>query len=217
MSLARPPVVAEELLTLLVPPDRFESISGDLLEQYRDEKLPALGPRRAGLWYLRQVGAYFLRASWPFLLLLVAAFIARDLYNTFLNTDSVTNARMQRLFGWVFFPSLFMAGVHGGRTTGQAAGGALIAAGTQLLVWVTVVVWTIATFHAFLPVMEQRAWWIAAWHYSGNGESFERWLIEDNIGGLLFGGSLFMIAATVLGVLGGALGTRLRPRRRRSA
>jgi hypothetical protein len=33
---------------------RSETISGDLLEEYREERLPRLGSVRANVWYLRQ-------------------------------------------------------------------------------------------------------------------------------------------------------------------
>lgn len=50
-----PPAWLERaLLRLLSPRDR-ETISGDLLEEYREARLPHSGPLRANLWYLRQV------------------------------------------------------------------------------------------------------------------------------------------------------------------
>jgi hypothetical protein len=50
-----PPRWAESLLTHLLKPRDRESISGDLLEEYREERLPALGRARANLWYTRQI------------------------------------------------------------------------------------------------------------------------------------------------------------------
>lgn len=58
-----PPAWAEAALCLLLRPRDRESVSGDLLEEYRHAIVPALG-RRADLWYLRQVVWYLLRASW---------------------------------------------------------------------------------------------------------------------------------------------------------
>jgi hypothetical protein len=51
----RPPRWAEALLMRLLNPNEREAISGDLLEEYREERLPATGRVRAGFWYLRQV------------------------------------------------------------------------------------------------------------------------------------------------------------------
>ncbi len=50
----KPPSWLERALLLLLPEHDCETISGDLLEEYRD-KLPALGAARACFWYLRQV------------------------------------------------------------------------------------------------------------------------------------------------------------------
>lgn len=49
-----PPRAFEALLRLLLPGRDRESISGDLLEEYSQERLPQLGRMRANLWYLRQ-------------------------------------------------------------------------------------------------------------------------------------------------------------------
>jgi hypothetical protein len=46
---------------LLKPEDR-ESVSGDLLEEYRETIVPTLGPA-ADRWYVRQVASFLLRAS----------------------------------------------------------------------------------------------------------------------------------------------------------
>lgn len=46
------------LLRLLAARDR-ETISGDLLEEYREEQLPRLGPLGANVWYLRQALSFF--------------------------------------------------------------------------------------------------------------------------------------------------------------
>jgi len=54
-SLGKPPLWAESLLVSLLKPRDRETIPGDLLEEYREARLPALGRMRADLWYLRQV------------------------------------------------------------------------------------------------------------------------------------------------------------------
>ena len=46
---------ADVLLRLLLPARDRDTISGDLLEEYREDILPAKGPFRARLWYARQV------------------------------------------------------------------------------------------------------------------------------------------------------------------
>jgi hypothetical protein len=56
-SNARPPQWAELLLRLLLKPKDRESVSGDLLEEYRDTIVPRLGSA-ANRWYVRQVGSF---------------------------------------------------------------------------------------------------------------------------------------------------------------
>ena len=51
----KPPQWAEYLLIGLLKPRDRETIPGDLLEEYREERLPLMGGARANFWYLRQV------------------------------------------------------------------------------------------------------------------------------------------------------------------
>ena len=51
----RPPQWAESLLMHMLKPRDRESIPGDLFEEYREDRAPALGRARANLWYCRQV------------------------------------------------------------------------------------------------------------------------------------------------------------------
>ena len=54
MSHPAPPRWLERLLLWCLPERDRETISGDLLEEYRDFQLPRRGPLRANIWYLRQ-------------------------------------------------------------------------------------------------------------------------------------------------------------------
>ena len=55
-----PPRWAEALMGVLVPRENKESITGDLLEEYRRAVVPSRGRVRADLWYGVQVA----RALW---------------------------------------------------------------------------------------------------------------------------------------------------------
>ena len=55
---ARPPAWAESVLRLLLPPRNRDSVSGDLLEEYRDVVVPSRGVLRAKLWYVRQLVSF---------------------------------------------------------------------------------------------------------------------------------------------------------------
>jgi hypothetical protein len=80
-SNARPPEWAETLLQLLLKPKDRESVSGDLLEEYRETIVPALGPA-AERWYVRQVGSFLLRASWGWGAVLGGVLVTRYLFDT---------------------------------------------------------------------------------------------------------------------------------------
>ena len=54
VSDASPPRWAEAALRALLKPRDRDTVTGDLLEEYREAVVPALGVFRARLWYLRQ-------------------------------------------------------------------------------------------------------------------------------------------------------------------
>ena len=58
-----PPRWAESLLEQLLRPADRESTTGDLLEEYRAARAPALGRFRANVWYGRQVLSFLWRES----------------------------------------------------------------------------------------------------------------------------------------------------------
>lgn len=71
-----PPRWADSLLRMLLKPADRESVSGDLLEQYRDTIVPARGSG-ADAWYIRQVAAVLWRTAWPWAALIAAALTIR--------------------------------------------------------------------------------------------------------------------------------------------
>ena len=77
-STSLPPRWAESLLRMMLKPEDRESVSGDLLEEYRDSVHPERGPWRADAWYLRQVAGFVWRAAWVWGVLLAASFVGRD-------------------------------------------------------------------------------------------------------------------------------------------
>lgn len=76
-----PPRWAESLLRMFLASGDRESVSGDLLEEYRESILPALGAG-ANRWYARQVGCYVLRATWPWAALAGGMLVGRYLLDT---------------------------------------------------------------------------------------------------------------------------------------
>jgi hypothetical protein len=76
-----PPRWADATLRLLLRPEDRESVSGDLLEEYRDTIVPARG-RRADLWYVGQVAWFLWRASWMWGAAVGGALLVRYLFDT---------------------------------------------------------------------------------------------------------------------------------------
>ena len=80
-SNAQPPRWAEALLRLLLRPEDRETISGDLLEEYRDTIVPTLG-LAADRWYVQQVASFLFRASWVWGVSIGYALVVRYLLDT---------------------------------------------------------------------------------------------------------------------------------------
>jgi len=81
-SNALPPRWAESLLRLLLPREDRDSVSGDLLEEYRESIVPVLG-RRADRWYVRQVAGYVWRMTRGWGVLAGAILVTRYLFDSF--------------------------------------------------------------------------------------------------------------------------------------
>jgi hypothetical protein len=72
-----PPNWAEALLRVFLSPADFDSVSGDLLEEYRDSIHPVRGQRGADAWYVRQVLGFVSRSARVWAVLFGAAFVTR--------------------------------------------------------------------------------------------------------------------------------------------
>jgi hypothetical protein len=70
---ANPPRLAQMLLRVTVRPVDAESVAGDLLEEYRAVRRPALGSLKADAWYWGHVLSVLAHLVWPFALALVGA------------------------------------------------------------------------------------------------------------------------------------------------
>jgi hypothetical protein len=79
-SNAQPPRWAEAILRLTLRPKDRDSVSGDLLEEYRETIVPAIGSA-ANRWYIRQVASFLLRASWVWGAMLGAVLVIRYLFD----------------------------------------------------------------------------------------------------------------------------------------
>lgn len=77
MTAMTPPRWAEAVLRVVLAPRDRDTVSGDLLEEYRMHVVPARGPRGADSWYVRQVAGFVWRSQLGWAIALSAIFIGR--------------------------------------------------------------------------------------------------------------------------------------------
>ena len=122
-----PPRWAEAILRLLLaPPDR-DSVSGDLLEEYRESVHPAKGQRRADAWYVRQVAGFAWRDNRWWATLLAGSFLTRTAVDWLVPTadfhDRATTSTLvgvSVLFGAGFVAAWRSNSVRAGAVAGLA-------------------------------------------------------------------------------------------------
>jgi hypothetical protein len=227
MTRSNPPAVPQALLHLLLAVDARETVSGDLLEEYREARLPALGRPRANLWYWRQVGGIWLRAYWWFVVPVVLLLLVHDIFNTFRASSGASYldglpASALALVSAVVGAGVFgLVGAYGSWRTQRWAGGLVAALGTFFVAWLFMMVWWNATLYPFAQVQQSNPYWIQAWQWSTHrahppslfgfnpdtpDETFLRWMFWDNVGGLLVLGVSMLTATVVCGGIGSTLG-----------
>lgn len=86
MTRTTPPRWAEAILSVLLDSHDRLTVSGDLLEEYRESIYPARGRRSADRWYLKQVAGFAWRGARLWALLLSGSFIARTAFDWFVPT-----------------------------------------------------------------------------------------------------------------------------------
>lgn len=82
-ALVRPPRRAEAVLRWTLAAEDAETVSGDLIEEYRVNVYPVRGRRSANAWFARQVAGFLWRAAWVWALLLAALTLGRDALDWF--------------------------------------------------------------------------------------------------------------------------------------
>jgi hypothetical protein len=118
------------LRSLLRPSDR-ESISGDLLEEYRVAKRPALGALRANAWYIKHVLSVLWRlvrgSAFALVGLTVVSVIVKGIYLWY---GSLVQAPGISLLHAIIY---LWVGYHGSRRTGLIKTGMLAAGSTSFV------------------------------------------------------------------------------------
>ena len=227
--MANPPKVAQVILHALLPADARESVAGDLLEEYRESRVPAAGELRADLWYWRQVGGMWLRAYWWLAVPVVLLLAVSDVFNTFRapsgasyldGLPKIVPAVMSPL-GVIGF--LGLATAYGSWRTQRWQGGFVAALGVSVLVWLFGAAWSTATVYPFAQVQQVNPYWIHAWQWSihrgglgpnASEETFLHWMYWDGVGALIIAGIVLLVTSFVWGGIGALLGEIISHRRR---
>ena len=119
-----PPEWAERVLQAFLTSRSFESVSGDLLEEYRDTVFPARGRYGADVWYVSQVLGYGWRTAGAWATLFAAAFLTRTAFDWRLpTTDFHTRASLTTLIAFAIF---LLAGFVAGCRSGSVRAGAIV-------------------------------------------------------------------------------------------
>ena len=120
----RPPRWAESLLRTMLRPQDRETVSGDLLEEYRQSIVPALGAR-ANRWYVRQVGPYLLRTTLPWAALVGAILVGRYLLDTLAPTHYSPGVIHPRstIMSWALIATYASGGCWHAWRTARVSGG----------------------------------------------------------------------------------------------
>jgi hypothetical protein len=124
----RPPEWAEALLRLLLKPEDRESVSGDLLEEYRQTAVPARG-KGADAWYVRQVAGFLWRTTWIWSLLFSALFVSRTAYDWLVPTTQF--ATRSAVSTWSGVAVLFIAAAWSAWRSRSVVSGLAVAAITS--------------------------------------------------------------------------------------
>ena len=123
-----PPAWADALLRLLLPPESRESVSGDLLEEFRETIVPARG-RAADAWYVKQVAGFLWRACGLPGVLVAAILTVRLLFDAWapvVYTRGLVHPR-SAVMSWMLMATFAIASCWQTWRTGHLRAGVLVA------------------------------------------------------------------------------------------
>ena len=128
-----PPRWAELIIGLVVPRQRKSDVLGDLLEEYRDAKVPVLGVRRANRWYVRQAVHSVWRLAALFCLFTFTVHTWREAIDELVYTDSYF--LRSYILSYSMIGAYFSAGVWVGWRVGRIRAGILASGCVCLVGW----------------------------------------------------------------------------------
>jgi hypothetical protein len=190
------------MLSALLPRASDESVSGDLLEQYRETVFPARGALGANVWYVRQAAGFLWRSTWIFVVFFASILILRTIVDTFAPPGLAPHSYQFRsaLSGRSAIGTFLVAGLFAGYRTGRSSAGLLTALVTSAAGYAIAVCFDIVLF---LTVIQHDAEKLSLFYITGGwGEELGLPIIHTFI-------------AAMLGLLGGTCGEYLSRIRRR--
>ena len=129
----QPPRWAEQIIGLVVPRHRRSDVLGDLLEEYREAKVPRLGRSRANRWYARQAVGAVWRLAGVFCLFTFGLHVWREAIDELVYTDSYF--LRSYILSYSMIGAYFAAGAWAGWRVRRIVAGMLAAACTCLTGW----------------------------------------------------------------------------------
>lgn len=123
-----PPPLAEALLRLFLAPRDRESVSGDLLEEYRESIHPSRGQAAADRWYVYQVLGFFWRSNAAPAILLLVAILGRTAFDWLVpTTEFSTRSTVSTLTSaTILIAAGFVTGSRSHRALAGTVAGAII-------------------------------------------------------------------------------------------
>ncbi len=184
----RPPGCAEALLRLLLKPEDRESVSGDLLEEYRESIRSSRGETAADVWYLAQVAGFLWRITWMWAVVFSGASLARMLYDWLVpTTDFAARAAVST---WAGVSVFFIVAVWAGWRSRSFVAGPVVAAVTSQV--------------AALMSVAGAAVLFAVWH---DPATMRAVAVSGGLGEVFFLPFMMIIPAVIVGSVGGAAGS----------
>ncbi len=188
MTSAMPPRWAESLLRLVLTSRDQATVSGDLLEEFRESIRPARGPSAADSWYVRQVMGFVVRSNVVPALLFGGAFVARTALDWLLPPADFHTRSLISTF--VAISILLASGTFASWKSGTILAGGMSGLMTTGL---AALVSTLGTLGL-----------LAIWHDPTTLHAIER---SGGLSEVFFLPVMLIVPGVVLGTMGGVVGT----------
>lgn len=184
---ATPPDWAELILRAVLRRSSFDTVSGDLLEEYRDTVYPARGRAAADRWYVGQVSGFVLRSVGMWGVLFGVATVARTAVDWFLPTEDFSiRSSISTVIG---ISLLLLTGFWSAWRSGSSAAGTFSATLAAIVGAVVSILGAAGMLVVFHDPQTMRA-------IEGSGGLAEVFTLPI----------MMVVPALILGTLGGALG-----------